>query len=171
MSFELSRSEPSLPLLGAATAFVVGFCTHAVVRRLFPGQPVVTDFEDDDEEYEGWEPAQAGVFEEHKLVLCVRTDLKMQKGKIAAQVGHATLGAYKGALRRNSAALRHWERNAQPKIALQISSRAEARRLEQEARRRGLVTFMVHDAGRTQIAAVGRFVALYMACSRVVMCI
>ena len=55
---------------------------------------------------------------EHKLVLCVRTDLKMTRGKIAAQVGHATLGAYKRASRRNVDALKYWEYNAQPKIAV-----------------------------------------------------
>jgi peptidyl-tRNA hydrolase, PTH2 family len=37
---------------------------------------------------------------EQKMVLCVRTDLKMQRGKIAAQVGHGVLGAYKRALKR-----------------------------------------------------------------------
>jgi PTH2 family peptidyl-tRNA hydrolase len=30
-----------------------------------------------------------------KMVLVVREDLKMGKGKIGAQCGHATLGAYK----------------------------------------------------------------------------
>jgi hypothetical protein len=39
-------------------------------------------------------------FEKHKMVLCVRTDLKMGKGKIAAQCGHAVLGSYKQALRK-----------------------------------------------------------------------
>ena len=33
--------------------------------------------------------------ERYKLVFLVRTDLGMGVGKIAAQVGHATLGAYK----------------------------------------------------------------------------
>lgn len=35
--------------------------------------------------------------EEHKLVLVVRTDLGMGKGKVAAQCGHATLACYKRA--------------------------------------------------------------------------
>ena len=35
-----------------------------------------------------------------KMVLVVRTDLKMGKGKIGAQCGHATLGSYKSALRK-----------------------------------------------------------------------
>lgn len=30
-----------------------------------------------------------------KMVMCVRSDLGMTKGKIGAQCGHATLGAYK----------------------------------------------------------------------------
>ncbi len=33
------------------------------------------------------------------MVLVVRTDLGMGKGKIAAQCGHATLGAYKKAVK------------------------------------------------------------------------
>ena len=32
-----------------------------------------------------------------KMVLCVREDLKMGKGKIGAQCGHATMGGYKQA--------------------------------------------------------------------------
>ena len=35
-----------------------------------------------------------------KMVLVVRTDLDMGKGKIAAQCGHATLAAYKIAVKR-----------------------------------------------------------------------
>lgn len=102
---------------------------------------------------------------EYKLILCVRTDLKMQKGKIAAQVGHATLGAYKNAARKCPAVLRAWERSAQPKIALQIRSHAEAKQLESSARRKGLVTYMVHDAGRTQIAAGSMTVLAIGPCS------
>lgn len=37
---------------------------------------------------------------ESKMVLCVRTDLKMQKGKTGAQIGHAVLGGYKRAMKR-----------------------------------------------------------------------
>ena len=44
------------------------------------------DDEDEDEE-DGAEP--------NKMVLVVRTDLDMGKGKMAAQCGHATLAAYK----------------------------------------------------------------------------
>jgi len=43
-------------------------------------------------------------------VLVVRTDLKMRKGKIAAQCGHATLGCYK---RAQKGALKRWMRHGQ----------------------------------------------------------
>ena len=38
---------------------------------------------------------QPGLLEEQKLVLVVRTDLGMTKGKIAAQCSHATLACFK----------------------------------------------------------------------------
>lgn len=40
------------------------------------------------------------------MVLLVRTDLKMGAGKVAAQVGHATLGAYKRAVKRDPASVK-----------------------------------------------------------------
>ena len=50
------------------------------------------DDEDDGDEDDMGEPL--------KMVLVVRTDLDMGKGKIAAQCGHATLAAYKIAAKR-----------------------------------------------------------------------
>lgn len=44
-----------------------------------------------------------------KMVLCVNMELSMGKGKIAAQCGHATLGAYKRAARHAPTTLRSWE--------------------------------------------------------------
>ncbi|KAA8499097.1 Peptidyl-tRNA hydrolase 2, mitochondrial [Porphyridium purpureum] len=88
-----------------------------------------------------------------KMVFCVRTDLKMGRGKIAAQVGHATLGAYQIALRHAPQYCTAWERGAQPKIALQINSESEAIEMQRKAHRAGLVAYDVLDAGKTQIAA------------------
>ncbi|CDF41279.1 Peptidyl-tRNA hydrolase 2, mitochondrial [Chondrus crispus] len=150
MSSPFSLRDTLAGGIGVTTGFVLGLFTRTVFRRFRP--QLTSQYSSDSEEDIGWEPA-GSVGEAHKLVLCVRTDLKMSKGKIAAQVGHATIGAYKRAETRNPTALRIWEHNAQPKIALQVSSRHQAEALDREARRRGLVTYMVHDAGRTQIAA------------------
>lgn len=109
----------------------------------------IDDDDDDDDEAYG----RAGGEEECKLVLCVRKDLKMSPGKTAAQAGHATLGAYKRAKRMNPGAVARWTAGAQPKIALAIRSEGEADRLERAARARGVPTYKVFDAGRTEIAA------------------
>ncbi|KAL3425530.1 peptidyl-tRNA hydrolase PTH2 [Phlyctema vagabunda] len=93
--------------------------------------------------------------EECKLVLVVRTDLGMTKGKIAAQCGHATLACYKNYLRNNakSPILRRWERQGQMKVALQVKSEDELETLQAQALSLGVVAEVIADAGRTQIAS------------------
>lgn len=93
--------------------------------------------------------------EEVKLILAVRTDLGMTKGKIAAQCGHATLACYKYLLNHSSstALLKRWENNGQPKIAVQCKSEEELETLQALAVSLGLCARTIHDAGRTQIAA------------------
>ncbi|RHZ03060.1 hypothetical protein DYB37_005824 [Aphanomyces astaci] len=102
------------------------------------------DSDDEDESDDDCEP--------HKMVLVVRNDLKMTKGKIAAQCGHATLGAYKRALKRTPQALDFWEYSGQTKVALKIESEEEMLLLAGRAKELGLVHYIVVDAGRTQIA-------------------
>ena len=46
-----------------------------------------------------------------KMVFLVCMELKMDKGKIAAQVGHATLGAYKQAKKHSPSVLTAWSGN------------------------------------------------------------
>lgn len=50
------------------------------------------------------------------MVLVVRTDLGMQKGKAAAQCAHAALACYKKALKSHPDALASWERTGQAKV-------------------------------------------------------
>mgnify|MGYP000403838077 CR=1 FL=1 len=75
-----------------------------------------SDFEDDDtdlrdpEDKMAMSRLRAGLMEECKMVLVVRTDLKMDKGKIAAQCGHATLACYKAAMKHNPNIVKQWER-------------------------------------------------------------
>ncbi|KAI9647926.1 hypothetical protein NHQ30_004315 [Ciborinia camelliae] len=93
--------------------------------------------------------------EECKLVLVVRTDLGMTKGKIAAQCSHATLACYKTISRKdpNSPILRRWEREGQAKVALQVKSEDELDILQAKAISLGVVAEQIADAGRTQIAS------------------
>ena len=93
-----------------------------------------------------------------KMVLCVNMELQMGKGKIGAQCGHATLGAYRLALRYAKRSLRLWSLFGQAKIAVKVDKETELLDLYDRARQRGLVAYLVADAGRTQIAAGSRTV-------------
>ncbi|OMP04962.1 Peptidyl-tRNA hydrolase, PTH2 [Corchorus capsularis] len=62
-----------------------------------------------------------------KMVLVVRQDLKMRSGKIASQCAHAATGMYAELMQRN--------------------------KIQEAAENIGLPTFVVADAGRTQVAA------------------
>lgn len=93
--------------------------------------------------------------EEVKLMLVVRSDLGMTKGKIAAQCGHATLAVYKALVSNNEAAplLRRWECGGQAKVAVKCESEEELLLLQGQAISLGLVARVIRDAGRTQIQA------------------
>ncbi|RMJ25631.1 hypothetical protein PHISP_03503 [Aspergillus sp. HF37] len=118
------------------------------------------DSEDEDEGDGGELASFKDNVDEVKLVLVVRTDLGMTKGKIAAQCSHATLACYKNFLTHapDSPILRRWEREGQAKIALQIKSEDELALLQAQAMSLGLCARVVHDAGRTQIASGSRTV-------------
>lgn len=99
---------------------------------------------------QNWEEKSS---EECKMVLVVRTDLGMTKGKIAAQCSHAALACYKRFLFSNptSPTLRSWERQGQAKITLQVKSEDELISLQAVALSLGIVAEIITDAGRTQI--------------------
>ncbi|XWS57374.1 hypothetical protein CRYUN_Cryun09bG0168900 [Craigia yunnanensis] len=94
----------------------------------------------------------ADILEDFKMVLVVRNDLKMGKGKIAAQCSHATLGLYKKLLHRAPKALDRWEMCAQPKVVVKIDNEEDMLVLQERAKSLNLPTHITIDAGKTQIA-------------------
>ncbi|KAF8528059.1 peptidyl-tRNA hydrolase PTH2-domain-containing protein [Hysterangium stoloniferum] len=94
---------------------------------------------------------KAGTLEQCKLVLCVRTDLKMTPGKIAAH--HATLACYKALSRANPSLVRHWEITGQAKVALKCPSEEELLLLQAKAQSLNLCARTIMDAGRTEVDA------------------
>ncbi|KAI3381685.1 hypothetical protein SNEBB_004580 [Seison nebaliae] len=92
--------------------------------------------------------------EQHKMVLVVRTDLKMGPGKIAAQCCHATLECFTSSLKKkNYEALKTWKNQGQMKITLKVRSVEELKEIYHESLKRDLVTCIIADAGHTQILA------------------
>jgi PTH2 family peptidyl-tRNA hydrolase len=88
--------------------------------------------------------------ENYKQVIVVRTDLGMGKGKLAAQVAHASLAAYKKALKKHVDWVHQWEMQGAEKVVLKIGSEHELVELYKRVCRI-LPCAMVRDAGRTQL--------------------
>eukprot|EP00775_Hariotina_reticulata_P006448 gene6448-6677_t len=91
--------------------------------------------------------------EELRMVLCVNQALKMGKGKIGAQCAHAAVGVLQKYKTGNDHIFRMWERFGQPKITLKVQDEHEMAELAHKALQSGLTCYIVHDAGRTQVAA------------------
>jgi len=132
------------------TSFVLGALSTFFLSRLLATQTVDHYESDSDEEEE--EEEETSSTQRYKMVLLVRTDLKMSSGKIAAQCGHATLGAYRRALKKKPKIVERWH-TGEAKVALKINSEQEMFEMQKKAQEAGIIWYTVTDAGRTQIAS------------------
>jgi len=93
--------------------------------------------------------------ESFKMVVVVRTDLNMGIGKIASQCCHATLGLYTKLTKENPIpkALETWnsQGSGKKKVVLKCNSFDEMCRLQEKAKNMDLPSYMVSDAGLTQV--------------------
>jgi peptidyl-tRNA hydrolase, PTH2 family len=85
-----------------------------------------------------------------KLMLIVRADLGMGRGKIAAQAAHAAVAAALASL--GTPGFTAWLRDGQPKVVLRADGEAELNAVAERAAEAGLPVQVIHDAGRTQVA-------------------
>jgi len=83
-----------------------------------------------------------------KQAIVARTDVGMGRGKLAAQVAHASLSAYEDTGKRTRT---QWKGEGQKKIVLKADGEETLFRLADEAERRGLPNAIVRDAGHTQL--------------------
>ncbi len=84
---------------------------------------------------------------ELKQVIVVRNDLKMSKGKTAAQVAHASLSAAE-----KSSWKKKWLSQGQKKSVLGCKDLDELRVIHQDARESNLPVALITDQGRTELA-------------------
>lgn len=84
-----------------------------------------------------------------KLILVVRADLGMGRGKIAAQAAHAAVAATLASL--GGPEFRDWLRDGQPKVVLRANDEDQLQAVAGAAAAAGLAVQLVHDAGRTQV--------------------
>jgi len=88
--------------------------------------------------------------ENYKQVILVRTDLKMGKGKTAAQCAHASVEALEKAKSRNPEWVKGWKETGQAKVVLKVNSEKELIEWKNTLEKKFPVA-LIRDAGRTQI--------------------
>merc|ERR1712156_131801 len=89
---------------------------------------------------------------EIKMVIAVRTDLKMGKGKVCAQVGHGVLAAGQKCEKKHPKMFNKYRWFGQKKICVKVGSEDELETIAACARSLGLIAEVIADAGHTQIA-------------------
>ena len=86
-----------------------------------------------------------------KMVCVVNHGLKMGKGKIAAQVGHAAVSAVMNAGGKQPALLDAYLSSGQKKVCVKGNDADHLLELEKQAKSLSLLTTTIRDAGHTQI--------------------
>ena len=86
----------------------------------------------------------------YKQVILVRMDLKLPKGKLAAQVAHASLEA---ALKSPRFVMEEWRAEGGKKVVLKVADLSELKKFEALARKEKLLSALITDAGHTTVPA------------------
>jgi len=81
-----------------------------------------------------------------KQVILVRNDLKMPKGKLAVQCSHASV---ESVLKTNKSRIDSWRQSGMKKSILKVSNKEELLFYNKEAKKSGLTTALITDAGKT----------------------
>ncbi|CEP60277.1 aminoacyl-tRNA hydrolase LALA0_S01e07030g [Lachancea lanzarotensis] len=117
------------------------------------------DEDDDEDEIEINSLSLNDIPGEVRMALVIRQDLDMKKGKIAAQCCHAALACYRliatdpSRESYNMEITKRWLYGGQAKITLKCPNKESLDELFAMALSLGVNSHVVHDAGRTQIAA------------------
>ena len=85
-----------------------------------------------------------------KQVIVVNAALRLPKGKLAAQVAHAAVGAF---LEASAETQRTWLEEGMPKVVLKGNSAEELMGLQTLAMQRHIPACLINDAGRTVVPA------------------
>jgi PTH2 family peptidyl-tRNA hydrolase len=83
-----------------------------------------------------------------KQVIVARSDLKMSKGKLAAQCCHASVTSV---LKSNKTLVKKWEMEGQKKVILKCKSLEELMQLKEKCDKLGLANSIISDAGHTEL--------------------
>ena len=86
-----------------------------------------------------------------KLVIIVRNDLGISKGKMAAQVAHAAVNCAFKSKKSDSSNFKKWFDEGQKKVVVKGHNESSLNKLQQHAIELGLIYSLVTDAGLTEV--------------------
>jgi PTH2 family peptidyl-tRNA hydrolase len=87
----------------------------------------------------------------YKQVIVFRSDLKLSKGKIAAQAGHGAVSAAEEARKHNREWWKAWMDEGQCKIVVKVKNEEELLTLEKQAKNLTLPCALIIDRGLTEV--------------------
>eukprot|EP00826_Nyctotherus_ovalis_P043244 TRINITY_DN4532_c0_g2_i2.p1 TRINITY_DN4532_c0_g2~~TRINITY_DN4532_c0_g2_i2.p1 ORF type:complete len:181 (-),score=20.40 TRINITY_DN4532_c0_g2_i2:111-653(-) len=133
-------------------SFVAGWLFHKVLNREGKSNEIANN------------TSQANLIrqeaDESKMILIVRTDLKMGKGKIAAQCCHAAVSLYDMILDEKGShgdkwrtQLKQWEASGAKKVITAVSKEADLNEVYESVPYKKVPKLLIQDAGLTQIEA------------------
>jgi len=88
---------------------------------------------------------------ELKMWLAVRTDIDMSLGKACAQAGHAYGHLHLIAQQLQPDLFADYLNHATPKITVRVENEIALRRVYEESKTAGISSYIVHDAGRSEL--------------------
>ena len=89
--------------------------------------------------------------EEIKQVIIVRTDIEMGKGKLAAQVAHASLMSYFEVEKIDKNVAKEWLDTGEKKIVLKVDTEEDLKKLFNAFKYKKIPAALASDAGLTQL--------------------
>src|SRR5512137_1010858 len=87
----------------------------------------------------------------NKLVVAVRTDLKLSPGKMAVQVAHAAVNCALEAKKRNERWFKAWYAEGQKKVVVKVKGIEDLFELKSAAEGLRITTSLITDAGLTEV--------------------
>lgn len=88
---------------------------------------------------------------EYKLVIVVREDLEISKGKLAVQVAHASVECAIKTYMERKDIFEKWYKEGQKKVVLKANSLSDLYVLREKAHGLGIFTCLIQDAGLTEV--------------------
>ncbi|MEM0492620.1 MAG: peptidyl-tRNA hydrolase Pth2 [Candidatus Thermoplasmatota archaeon] len=95
---------------------------------------------------------------QYKMVIVVRTDLKLTPGKLSAQVAHAAVDCALATKKNKTTWFNEWKKTGSKKAVLKAEKEGDFYILKERAEELGLTAIIIEDAGYTEIPAGTRTV-------------